>query len=336
MSSVSSDTTIKKFPSPAAQDGITAVAFLSNELLCCTSWDGALRIFSKQDLKLVTLHQMNVGPLLSLACKEDEIYVGSLSGKILKFEIASSSIKEIASHDDCVSCLMFRNEVLISSSWDSHLKIFQNDEVKSSLVLPDKAFSMDAILVKDKIRVAVATANRRLVIVDVVNGQASIVLNRESSLKYQSRVVRFFPNGIGLAVGSIEGRVAIEFLNELQVESPDNMKKYAFKCHRKGDVVYPVNDIAFHPTYNTFATAGCDGTVVTWDGLAKKKLSVLPEFPQGISALAYSPDGMTLAIAVSYTFEEGDKYGDLDDNSRPKDELYLKTMSEKDYLPKKK
>ena len=336
MSSLSTDTTIQKLPSPAAQDGITAVAFISNELLCCTSWDGALRIFSKQDLKLVTLHQMNVGPLLSLACTSDDIYVGSLSGKILKFEIASSSLKEIASHEDCVSCLTFVNGVLISSSWDSTLKIFQNDTFKSSLELPEKAFSMDAIAIGDKIRVAVATANRRLVIVDVVNDQASIVLNRESSLKYQSRVVRFFPDGVGLAVGSIEGRVAIEFLNELQVESPDNMKKYAFKCHRKGETVYPVNDIAFHPTYNTFATAGCDGAVVTWDGLAKKKLSVLPEFPQGISSVAYSPDGMTLAIAVSYTFEEGDKYGDLDEHSRPKDELYLKTMSEKDYLPKKK
>lgn len=39
-------------------------------------------------------------------------------------------------------------------------------------------------------------------------------------------------------------------------ESQDN--KYAFKCHRKGDKVFPVNAMAFHPIYGTFATGGCD------------------------------------------------------------------------------
>ena len=34
--------------------------------------------------------------------------------------------------------------------------------------------------------------------------------------------------------------------------------KYAFKCHRKGDQVFPVNAMAFHPVYGTFATGGCD------------------------------------------------------------------------------
>lgn len=37
-------------------------------------------------------------------------------------------------------------------------------------------------------------------------------------------------------------------------------KKYAFKCHRRSengrDTVYPVNAIAFHPLYGTFATGG--------------------------------------------------------------------------------
>lgn len=39
-------------------------------------------------------------------------------------------------------------------------------------------------------------------------------------------------------------------------EAQDN--KYAFKCHRKGDQVFPVNAMAFHPVYGTFATGGCD------------------------------------------------------------------------------
>lgn len=37
--------------------------------------------------------------------------------------------------------------------------------------------------------------------------------------------------------------------------------KYAFKCHRKGDQVFPVNAMAFHPVYGTFATGGCDQVI---------------------------------------------------------------------------
>lgn len=46
------------------------------------------------------------------------------------------------------------------------------------------------------------------------------------------------------------------FDNSEQVQS----RKYAFKCHRRSeagrDVVYPVNSIAFHPVFGTFATGG--------------------------------------------------------------------------------
>lgn len=46
------------------------------------------------------------------------------------------------------------------------------------------------------------------------------------------------------------------FDNSEQVQS----RKYAFKCHRRSeagkDVVYPVNAIAFHPVFGTFATGG--------------------------------------------------------------------------------
>lgn len=80
---------------------------------------------------------------------------------------------------------------------------------------------------------------------------------RESSLKYQTRCIRCYPNGTGYALGSIEGRVAMEYFdNSEQVQA----KKYAFKCHRRSeagrDVVFPVNAIAFHPIFGTFATGG--------------------------------------------------------------------------------
>jgi hypothetical protein len=80
---------------------------------------------------------------------------------------------------------------------------------------------------------------------------------RESSLKYQTRCIRGFPDGSGYALSSVEGRVAMEYF-DLSEES--QARKYAFKCHRKSeggrDVVYPVNAISFNKRYGTFATGG--------------------------------------------------------------------------------
>jgi cell cycle arrest protein BUB3 len=47
-------------------------------------------------------------------------------------------------------------------------------------------------------------------------------------------------------------------------------------CHRVDGTINPINAVAFHPTYGTFATGGCDGTVVVWDARMKKRLVALP------------------------------------------------------------
>ena len=167
--------------------------------------------------------------------------------------------------------------------------------------------------------------------------QIESVLERESSLKFQTRCVRFFPDGHGFCLGSIEGRVGVEFLDALadsrMLAVAEKPKKYAFKCHRDSNsgLVYPVNAIDFHPQHRqTFATGGCDGTVVLWDGQNKKKLTALPAFPTSISAMCFSPDGRELAIASSYTHEEGDR------EQHPQDELYIRQILDSEATPKTK
>ncbi len=106
-------------------------------------------------------------------------------------------------------------------------------------------------------------------------------------------------------------------------------KKYAFKCHRVNDTIYPVNAIAFHPIYGTFATGGADGTVVTWDAANKKKLSAITKCPTSVSALSFNADGTRLAIASSYTFEEGER-------DHPREEIYIRDVLESEVRPKSK
>lgn len=82
--------------------------------------------------------------------------------------------------------------------------------------------------------------------------QSSIV----SPLKWQTRCVACYADQKGYFVGSIEGRVAVQNLNEIA----SSQKNFTFKCHRQNSDVYAVNSIAVHPTVGTFVTAG---TVLT-------------------------------------------------------------------------
>jgi cell cycle arrest protein BUB3 len=117
------------------------------------------------------------------------------------------------------------------------------------------------------------------------------------------------PSDAGYATSSIEGRVAVEWFEDT---AESQARKYAFKCHRQaapeeeggGDVVYPVNALAFHPRWGTFASGGGDGSVALWDAEAKRRMRQYP-FPDSVAAIAFSKDGRYMAVGVCPGFETG-------------------------------
>jgi cell cycle arrest protein BUB3 len=334
--------------------------------LASTNWDGAVRVHdtaNSSSSPMVLSHNMESGPLLSLAIPSttNALVTGGLDGSIKLLDIETTTIQTIGKHtsnnkegsndetssgvnpSNACSCLAAMNgdnpHVIVSASWNRQLCLWdlrQNDRQQgqqpiAQINLPGKAFAMDVDSSHGTI--LVATSGRHNCFYDLRKTATSLVLHpvleRESSLKFQTRCVKMFPDGHGFCIGSIEGRVGVEFMEELNLPA-NGMKKYAFKCHRVQDTVYPVNCITFHPKYTTtFATGGCDGTVVLWDCANKKKLTALPTFPTSISALAFSPDGTELAIASSYTHEEGDR-------EHPQDEIYVRKILESEAMPKNK
>lgn len=52
-----------------------------------------------------------------------------------------------------------------------------------------------------------------------------------SSRSYQSRVLEVFHDGKGYLVGSIEGRVGVQWFPELY-DASNNRKSFTFRCHR--------------------------------------------------------------------------------------------------------
>lgn len=241
----------------------------------------------------------------------------------------------VGSHSEPVRCVEYIPDVnlVASGGWDSCLKFWDPRQAGTDVspvashTLPEKIYAM--AVCGDKL--IVGTAGRRVFIWDL---RTMTSTKKESSLKYQTRCIKAYPNKQGYVLSSIEGRVAVEYLDP----APEIQKqKYAFKCHRNKDaasgleIIYPVNAISFHNRFNTFSTGGSDGYVNIWDGQNKKRLVQFHRYPTSISSLSFSPDGSLIAIASSYLHEndDGDKLRDI-----PPDCIYIRHVNDQEAKPK--
>ncbi|KAK7027445.1 mitotic spindle checkpoint protein Bub3 [Paramarasmius palmivorus] len=194
---------------------------------------------------------------------------------------------------------------LITGSWDRSLRFFDPRAAAAQVSLheaPERVYKMDIV----NNTLVVAMASRLFNIYDVRKMDMP-AQQRESSLKYMTRSVACMVTGEGYATASVEGRIAVEYFDP---SDEAQQKKYAFKCHRLTedgvDHVWPVNSLAFHPIYNTFASAGSDGTVSVWDHKIKKRLRQYPKYDNPVSSVAFNKDGSKMAVATCYTWDEGE------------------------------
>lgn len=274
-------------------DGITALEYIETNKLASTSWDGAVRIHDTANDTLIFSQSLDSGPLFSFASStEMVIATGGMDGSIRKIDMGTNKSILVGKHKgekascSCLASLGVGSQQLASAGWHKQFHVWdiRQQSPAVSIDLPGKAFSMDVNIKNESQPLAVvATSGRRLCFMDI--RKETLLLDRESSLQYQTRCVKFFPSGQAIALGSIEGRAAVEYLQDLGIESPSpSAKNFAFKCHRDGDMLYPVNAIDFHPGYGTFATGGCDGTVGTYH---RRLLGV--ELCRCYRPLTYSP-----------------------------------------------
>ncbi|KAJ4461836.1 putative Mitotic checkpoint protein BUB3.1 [Paratrimastix pyriformis] len=309
-------------------DGITTVRFAKTQnLLLVSSWDSGVRLYDVASNTLKSRYYHKAGVLDCCFGDDTMAFSGSVDKTVKMYEFTSGQESILGSHDKAVRSVEFNEArgIVVSGSWDRSLKIwdYRAKGAVSKHDLPEKVFTMTI----SGDRVVVGTAGRHILIYDL-RQMSEPEQSRESSLKYQTRAIKAFPDGTGYALSSIEGRVAIEFFDP----SPASQaRKYAFKCHRVNqdgvDHVYPVNALAFHPQYGTFATGGCDAVVNIWDPVNKKRLCQFQRFPTSISSCAFSNDGSLLAIASSYTFEQGDM-------DHPPDTIYIRPVLEADVRPR--
>ena len=315
-------------------DGISHLAFSPNpntRYLLASSWDSSVYFYDVLHNKLVSSHS-HTAPVLTCAfTDENHVLSGGLSRRLILSDLTRQHQEIIGSHDDAIKCINYSHVLgcCVTGSWDKTIRVldFRQNQEAATYLQTEKVFTMDLageVLV-------VGTAEKNILIWDLRN-MSSVQQRRISSLKYQTRCLRCFPNKKGFVMSSIEGRVAVEYLSDTNVDEVHIKDRYAFKCHRVKEngkeYIYPVYSISFHLQHNTFATGGGDGLVNVWDGFNKKRLCQFAQYPSDIAALAFHPDGTQIAVASSCVYpEQGKEY--------PKDAIFVRTVGELETKPKK-
>lgn len=304
---ISKDIEVQQGP----EDSISDVSFSPvADILAVSSWDKKVRLYEAQSNGQVVGKALyeHEGPVLCTSWMKDGTKIASggtdKAGRL--FDLGSQQATQVAAHDEPIKCCEFievnGQQILATGSWDKTVRYWdlRQPSPVASLQLPERCYSMS---VKDQLMV-VATADRDICVVNLSNPQA-IYKQIKSPLKYQTRVVSCFIKANGYAVGSVEGRCAIQYIDDKDKDS-----NFSFKCHRDQTStqvanVYSVNDISFHPQHGTLSTAGADGTFVFWDKDAKHRLKGFPSVGGPISATTFNRTGDIFAYAVSYDWSKG-------------------------------
>ncbi|KAF5342084.1 hypothetical protein D9611_001906 [Ephemerocybe angulata] len=297
-------------------DSISSISFSpAAEYLAVGSWDNSVRIYEigpqgQSQGKAMYPHQ---GPVLDVCWNKEgnKIFSGGADNAGRMFDVTTGVPSQVAQHDAPISVVGWVDApgqgILATGSWDKTIKYWdlRTPNPVATVQLPERCYTFDI----QYPLMAVGTAERHIQIFNLTNpGQAFKTIT--SPLKWQTRVVSCFSasQNSGFAVGSVEGRVAIQY-----VEDKDASNNFSFKCHRRDSVpnskdqalVYAVNDISFHPVHGTFSTCGSDGTIHFWDKDARTRLKTFEAAPGPISTTAFNRTGNLFAYAVSYDWSKG-------------------------------
>ncbi|KAK1923185.1 WD40-repeat-containing domain protein [Papiliotrema laurentii] len=325
-------------------DSVSKIAFSpTQDILAVASWDNNVRLYEvnsqgQSQAKAMYAHQ---APVLDLdwSTSGQHLFSAGCDNAVQMYDISTGQNQQVAQHDAPIKCVRYldmNGGMIATASWDKTLKYWdlRSPQPVGTVQLAGKALSMDT---EGKLLV-VAGGNRQIHLLNL-DQPMSIWKTIESPLKWQTRVVSCFPTMPGqkpdeqaYAIGSVEGRVAIQFPFVDEIKAPKN--NYSFKCHRYdipvgsmsgtpatsgSQNVFAVNTIDFHKVHGTFCTGGSDGSLTVWDGFGRTKVKPFslkdlnngdsdakpPQFGVPIVSTSFNRTQEILAYAFSYDWSKG-------------------------------
>jgi len=260
-----------------------------------------------------------------------KVFTAGADNQAKVWDLASNQSIQCAQHEAPIKTVHWIQapayQCLMTGSWDKTLKFWDLRQATPimSMNTMEKVYCADVLY-----PMAVVSTAQRGILVYQLTDKPQEFKKIESPLKYQHRCISIckdksgVPNGF--ALGSVEGRVAMQY-----IQPSDPKENFTFKCHRS-DVtstgqtqdIYAVNDIAFHPQHGTLATAGSDGKYSFWDKDARTKLKTSDSCSQSITACCFNTEGTIYAYAIGYDWTKGHEH--FDKNRKPA--IYLRSCAD--------
>ncbi|CAI5760064.1 unnamed protein product [Candida verbasci] len=263
--------------------------------------------------------------------------VGALDGTISEIDYENNKLNTIVKNTEDTNngvnkLCNIANNLIISSSFNGLLRLIdvRTHDIISQYKKEGKIFNIES---NNEFKVIVTRSKNQLEIYDSRKGLASPIEIREVGLKYQIKDLKICNSDNNkFAISTIDGRVSIEYLNELNLD-----QRFTFKCHRtqdkitNTDLVYPVNSICFQ-NENYLYTGGSDGYVCLWDCGKKTRLKQFPQFRtqdndiESISKIEINNDGNLLVVGTSDdSYYRNRRLSQSEDSKNPS-KVYIKSI----------
>jgi len=294
------------------QDTISSLSFgvvSDQSVLVGSSWTKDICVYTidaNTNIKKVCQTQATAPVLTTSVDSANKIvFFGGFDNKVNAWDINTNQQLVVGEHAAPVKALKFLSDmnILVSGGWDNTVKYWdvrQNTRQPiGQLSLPGKVYALDAHGPSRQLIVGIE--QKRYAFVDL-NNPMNMAKTGETTHELQTSCAAINPAG-GYAIGSIEGRVHIEYVGARAAQS------FPFRCHRAtaGTVseAYAVTSLNFHPKTGILATTGADGTYIFWDHAAKSKLKSFEKNDVPIACATFNHDGSLFAYAASYNWNKG-------------------------------
>ncbi|XP_022158984.1 mitotic checkpoint protein BUB3.3-like [Momordica charantia] len=287
------------------QDAISTIQFAphSNNLIV-SSWDSSLRLYDV-DSSALRLEAPSEAALLDCCFQDESVaFSAGSDGFIRRYDLQSGILDTIGKHDDIATHIGYSGRTcqIVSAGLDGKILLWDTRTVKALSIVRNMGSDVVSMSLSG-FNLIVATGVC-VYSFDLRSLEKPIQL-KDSCMKVPVACVSSVPYCEGHAVGSVDGRVALEISC---LDRADDIR-YIFWCHPKSKArrnhLESVNAIAFNPIHHgAFATGDNEGFVSMWDFHSKRRLLELPRFPNSVASLSYNCGGELLAVASSCTFQE--------------------------------
>lgn len=329
-------------PIPADADSFTDIEFApaasGTSMLASAGWDGKVRIWELQrvtgGMAAAPRAELAAGaPVLDMCWDESgrKVFSAGADNVVNMWDLGSGSQVKVpvGQHNAPVKACFWIPErrYLITGGWDGFVSVWDlrtPPAPAAQVQMGERVYAMDCrfpVMVcgmAETKNPSTQKGERKLSIFDLNNPTRPI---RElASPVEQTRCIGISSKADVFTVGSIEGRCAVRYVDQSMdmAKGPDGKElAFAFKCHRPGKDIFPVNTIKYHPSTDAriqhiLVTGGSDGAFVFWDKGLKQRVveygrdKIFNTTP--IVASAFNGGGDLFAYATSYDWSKGHEF----------------------------